>query len=145
MNSQATAYTPDHPQVTLYTPGGQACEVDELMAPLLEALWARSIHTFYSCQGDRPTRRRASFEDRAYVLCQDSPALQDFIDQLRRGHGGFARAYVHHWTGSNLISRRMQRTPYGVETDNFQDDALRTCLRFHAGAIPALTAHALER
>ena len=97
------ARTTRHPQVLIEV-GGQRGEVDELLAPLLEAMWELGIRTEYSCQQQGWVPENAEPDDVwSYILFASIEDYRSFLDLF--GH-------------SELSSRRFSQPASRAEREH---------------------------
>lgn len=80
------AWAPEHPQVQT----SRGVEVDELIAPLLEALWAEGMRTEFSCQG----------REKGHICFVTEADAERFV--LATPHAGLTRSgrWVDVWSNS---------------------------------------------
>ena len=80
----------DHPQVAI--PCGElTIDVDEGIAPLVQALWRAGIHTVYSCQGEGGVKP----ENLAYVAFADRSDRRRFAERIPPGRPGWLWSVDH--------------------------------------------------
>ena len=62
----------DHPQVLVHVPDFEMAEIDEDLAPLIQALWRSGVRTYMSCQDNAP-------EGYAWICFPDAGEAERFM------------------------------------------------------------------